>query len=215
MSLKRMARNKPIQAMPLVWRGEAFDHPDSIFEIKHDGFRAIAYLECGTARLVSRKGNLYRSFQELSESLPRELKATDAILDGEIVNVGQDGRGDFLSLMRRRRPAHFFAFDLLKLNGQDLRNLPLIKRKRMLRGIIPPQPAHVVYVDHLERRGTELFRFVCESDLEGIVAKRKDGAYVSNGAAAWVKIKNRNYSQARGRREMFECFRSTTAHQHA
>src|SRR6266851_3672632 len=79
----------------------------------------------------------------------------------------------------------------------------------MLRGIIPPQPAHVVYVDHLERRGTELFRFVCESDLAGIIAKRKDSIYVSNGAAAWVKVKNRNYSQARGRREMFESFRST------
>ena len=83
--------------------------------------------------------------------------------------------------MRRRRPAHFYAFDLLKLDGQDLRNLPLIERKHILRQIIPP-PAHVVYVDHMERWGTELFRFVCESDLEGIVAKRRDGAYVSKDA---------------------------------
>src|SRR5262250_1111872 len=98
-------------------------------------------------------------------------------------------------------------------NGEDLRNRPLIERKRILKRIIPPQPAHIVYVDHIERCGVELFRFVCESDLEGIVAKRKDGLYVSNGAAAWVKVKNRNYSQARGRREMFEGFRNSAAHE--
>jgi ATP-dependent DNA ligase len=116
-----------------------------------------------------------------------------------------------MSLMRRRQPCHFYAFDLIRLNGEDLRDRLLIKRKRVLRRIIPPQPAHVVYVDHIERRAIELFRFVWESDLEGIVAKRRDGLYVSKGAAAWVKIKNRNYSQARGRREMFEGFRSSRA----
>jgi ATP-dependent DNA ligase len=68
-----------------------------------------------------------------------------------------------------------------------------------------------VYVDHIEHRGTGLFSFVWESDLEGIVAKRRDGLYVSNGADAWVKIKNRSYTQARGRREMFDGFRSSRA----
>jgi ATP-dependent DNA ligase len=70
-----------------------------------------------------------------------------------------------------------------------------------------------VYVGHIERRGIELFRFVCESDLEGIVAKRRDALYVSNGATAWVKVKNRDYSQARGRREMFDAFRNAAARQ--
>jgi bifunctional non-homologous end joining protein LigD len=90
--------------MSLTWRREPFDHPDWIFEIKHDGFRAIAYVEQGSARLVSRKGNVYKSFQQLCESVPLELRAEDAILDGEIVHVRQDGRADFISLMRRRRP---------------------------------------------------------------------------------------------------------------
>jgi bifunctional non-homologous end joining protein LigD len=109
--------------------------------------------------------------------------------------------------MRRKRPAHFYAFDLLNVNGRDLRQLPSLERKRILRRIIPPQPAHVVYVDHIETRGVELFRLVCALDLEGIVAKRKNGSYQSNGTAGPVKIKNPNYTQARGRREMFESFR--------
>jgi bifunctional non-homologous end joining protein LigD len=83
--------------MPPVWRRESFDHLDWIFEVKHDGFRAIAYVANGSARLVSRKGNVYKSFQELRECLPLELKARDAILDGEIVHVGHDGRADFMS----------------------------------------------------------------------------------------------------------------------
>jgi bifunctional non-homologous end joining protein LigD len=115
---------------------------------------------------------VYESFQQLCESLPREVKATEAVLNGEIVHVGQDGRCDFMSLMRRRRPVHCYAFDLLRVDGKDLRNRPLLQRKRILRRIIPPQPAHILYVDHIEARGTDLFRFVCESDLEGIVAKR-------------------------------------------
>jgi bifunctional non-homologous end joining protein LigD len=197
-----------IQPQPLVWRREAFDHPDWIFEIKYDGFRAIAYVEPGRARLVSRKRNVYKSFDELCESLSRELKAREAVLDGEIVHVAQDGRSDFMSLMRRRRPAHFYAFDLLRLDGRDLRHLPLLDRKRQLRKVIPPQPAHILYVDHIDARGRDLFRLICALDLEGIVAKRKDRAYMSNGTAGWVKIKNRNYSQAEGQREMFEAFRT-------
>src|SRR5215471_16155500 len=110
--------------MPLTWRREPFDHPERIFEIKHDGFRALAYLENGTERLVSRKGNVYKSFEQLRHNLAAELKARDAILDGEIVHVREDGRADFLSLIRRRRPCRFYAFDLLQLNGQDLRDRP-------------------------------------------------------------------------------------------
>jgi ATP-dependent DNA ligase len=83
-----------------------------------------------------------------------------------------------ISLIRRRRPVHFYAFDLLVLDGRDLRDRRLLERKRIIRGIIARQPAHLMYVDHIEGRGVELFRFVCESDLEGIVAKRKNSAYL-------------------------------------
>ena len=105
--------------------------------------------------------------------------------------------------MRRRTPQHFYAFDILWLDGKDLRELPLLKRKAILRGVVPDQPASVLYVDHFEERGVDLFRAVCESDLEGIVAKRRDGLYTPE-ETSWVKIKNPRYSQAEGRHELFE-----------
>jgi hypothetical protein len=92
-------------------------------------------------RLVSRKGNVYKLFEQLRESLPHELKVRDAILDGEIVHVGQDGRSDFLSLMRRRRPVHFYAFDLLKLDREDLRDWTSPGDSPNLRGCPQVQPS--------------------------------------------------------------------------
>src|ERR1051325_10168014 len=106
--------------------------------------------------------------------------------------------------MRRRTPQHFYAFDLLWLNGRDARALPLLERKRLLRRrIVPPQPSPVLYVDHIAGRGVDLFRAVCEQDVEGIVAKLASGRYDPN-ATTWVKIKNRAYSQAEGRHEFFD-----------
>jgi bifunctional non-homologous end joining protein LigD len=97
----------------------------------------------------------------------------------------------FYDLMRRRKPVHFAAFDLLWLNGKDLRWLPLLERKRILRGIVPPQPAPIFYVDHIDARGVDLYRCACESDLEGVVAQLKRGVY-NPAATTWVKIKNRH-----------------------
>src|SRR4029079_1635286 len=132
-----------------------------------------------------------------------------AVLDGEIVYVGRDGRPEFYNLMRRRSPQYFYAFDILWLDGKDLRGLPLVKRKEVLRRVVPAQPAPMLYADHFDSRGVDLFRSVCEMDLEGIVAKRKDGLYTPE-ETSWVKIKNPHYSQAEGRHEFFEK-RSATA----
>jgi bifunctional non-homologous end joining protein LigD len=99
------------------------------------------------------------------------------VLDGEIVYLAADGRPEFYNLMRRRTPQHFYAFDIVWLDGEDLREVPLVKRKQILRRVVPAQPAPLLYVDHYEMRGVELFRAACKNDLEGIVAKRKDGLY--------------------------------------
>jgi bifunctional non-homologous end joining protein LigD len=104
--------------------------------------------------------------------------------------------------MRRRSPQHFFAFDLLWLNGRDLRALPLLERKRLLRQVVPPQPCPVLYVDHVAGNAVELFDAVCARDLEGIVAKPADGRYTPE-ATTWAKIKNPAYSQAEGRAYFF------------
>ncbi len=157
--------------MPLARRAEPFSGPEWLFEIKHDGFRALAYVNEGTVSLVSQRGNVYKSFSRLCEAIGKELKVREAVLDGEVVCLDSKGRSQFKSLFYRRGDPCFYAFDLLWLDGRDLCPRHLIKRKAALRGIVPPQPARVLYCDYSEEQGEKLFRLVCERDLEGILAK--------------------------------------------
>jgi hypothetical protein len=120
------------------------------------------------------------------------------VLDGEIVHLDTDGKPQFYDLLRRRTPQQFVAFDLLWLDGRDLRSLPLVERKRQLRAIVPARSSALLYCDHIATRGVELFERVCGLDLEGIVAKRKDGLYTPE-ETSWVKIKNPAYSEVEGR----------------
>jgi bifunctional non-homologous end joining protein LigD len=190
--------------MPLE-RREPFDHPDWFFELKYDGFRALAYVDGGGAKLVSRRNLVYRRFDDLSSQLSLEVNADDVVLDGEIVKLDESGRPVFLDLMRRRGPFCFVAFDLLGVNGRDVRNLPLVVRKRLLREIVPKQSRCILLAKHVPKRGRELFAAVCEHDLEGIVAKSKDGPYSPAAVPlSWLKVKNPEYSQARDRAELFE-----------
>jgi bifunctional non-homologous end joining protein LigD len=94
---------------------------------------------------------------------------------------------------------------LLSLNGRDLRHLPLIERKRVLRSLVPKECLDILYVDYLESDGESLFELTCERDLEGIVAKHHSSRYTEQiGNPAWIKIKNGNYSQIIGRDELFD-----------
>jgi bifunctional non-homologous end joining protein LigD len=195
--------------MPLAVLSMPFDHPDWIFEVKYDGFRALAYVEDSRVTLVSRKGNIYKSFPALCTTIADCLPVRNAVLDGEIVYLDAEGKPVFFSLLHRRSPQQFVAFDLLSLNGKDLRNLPLIERKRVLRSVVPAG-SPLLYADYIESGGRELYRAVCGMDLEGIVAKRKDGLYTPE-ATTWVKIRNPRYSQSEGRRELFEKRRGAVA----
>lgn len=199
--------------MPLIRLRDPFDHPDWLYEIKHDGFRALAYIEKRTTALVSRNNHEFKSFAGLRSWLGENVAVRNAILDGEIVCLGPDGRAQFNMLLYRRQEPHFYAFDCLWLNGRDLRQLPLIERKRILRGIVPPQPSRLLYVDHVDATGVKFFQAVCGMDLEGIVAKLKSAPYGTE-PPSWVKIKNPAYSQAEGRREKFDKMRARTATAH-
>src|SRR5438034_2423450 len=106
-------------------RPTPFSHPDCVFEIKYDGFRALAYLDPSGVRLISRNGKRFGSFTDLSAGLEFGLKAKNAILDGEIVCLDENGCSQFKNLLFRRGTARFCAFDLLWLNGRDLRSLKL------------------------------------------------------------------------------------------
>ena len=192
--------------MQLSLVAAAFDNPDWLFEIKHDGFRALAYISDGACTLISRKQNRYKTFRSLKESFAK--LTTTAILDGEIVCLDAEGKSHFMPLLARktRADASFYAFDLLWLDDTDLRGLTLIERKQHLRRLLENSKLPgVIYADLIEQQGTALYREVCEHDLEGIVCKRKDSIYSSK--SRWLKVKNPDYTQAVGRREMFERFR--------
>jgi len=167
---------------------EPFDHPDWLFELKHDGFRALAHVGA-EVRLVSRRGREYRQFDNLRRSLREALTVRDAVIDGEIVCLDGDGRSQFVELLRRR--------------GEPL-ELLLLERKRELRRIIPRRSTSVLYLDHIEERGRDLFAEVCARDLEGIVGKLKLAPYRATLPSSWVKVRNPAYSQAQSRGELFD-----------
>jgi len=181
-----------------------FDHPDWLFELKYDGFRARADDWNGKADLVSRRGNVYESWAPLREQLGRELGDHQSALDGELVVLDADGRSLFYDLLRRRHPPIFVAFDLLYLDGEDLRELPQLERKRMLRALVPDRSTSLLYAQHVIGKGRALFDQVRALDLEGIVAKLAAAPYRATRPPHWLKIKNPTYSQGEGRHAFFE-----------
>jgi len=173
-----------------------------LYEIKWDGIRAICFLEDGKVRLVSRKGLMMdRQYPELSV-LPHCLKATSAVLDGEIAVLDEAGRPSFARIQPRimaadpnaiahlshSRPVTFLLFDLLYLNGYDLRSMPLVERKRLLQSILKPNEI-VRYSEHFETDGAALVEAVREQGLEGVIAKRADSLYQAARSRDWLKIK--------------------------
>jgi ATP-dependent DNA ligase len=183
-------------------RREAFDNPDWLFELKYDGFRALLEIDAAGARLLSRNRNRFPHLVPLASALAKRLRATDAILDGEVICPDDTGRPIFLDLLRRRKTAAFVAFDVLWLNGEDLRTLPLVERKKRLRRLLRRRAnPFIVEAMAIDGRGKELMAAVTAHDLEGIVAKRKRDPY--QRGVKWWKIKNPGYSQAEGRAELF------------
>lgn len=192
--------------MPLLLLPAAFDDPAFLWEIKHDGFRGLAYIQRGRCRLFSRSGHQFKQFDELAAALARAVgKQRSVVLDGEIVVLGADGRSLFRPLLARRGAARFYAFDLLWLDGRDVRNEPLAYRKVLLRELVPAADRRLLYVDHIDGDGERFHRAACGMDLEGVVGKFRDGVYQAGQAAtSWVKVKNPAYTQIEGRADLFE-----------
>jgi bifunctional non-homologous end joining protein LigD len=184
---------------------EPFDSKDWLFEIKWDGYRAIAFIENGKARLVSRNQNeLTARYPELKD-MPKFIQAKIAILDGEVVALDDDGRPSF-SLMQQRTgfrpggkrgpsnadvPVLYYAFDLIYLDGYDYRKVPVENRKEKLKSIIKPGDA-LRYSDHYLEHGKALFDVAKGKSLEGIVAKRRSSYYEERRSHDWLKIKIRH-----------------------
>jgi bifunctional non-homologous end joining protein LigD len=178
-----------------------FDDPAWLFEVKWDGYRAVAFIKDGKVRLVSRNQNdLTARYPEL-HNLPQLVQAKTAILDGEIVALDETGRSSF-SLMQQRTgirsggrrgpaqpeiPVLYYAFDLLYLDGYDLRRVPLEQRKGFLERIVQVS-GPVRYSEHFDQ-GTALYDLANKNGLEGILAKRRASYYEEKRSSDWLKIK--------------------------
>ncbi len=174
---------------------------DWLYEVKWDGVRALIFIEKGQVRMLSRRGNaIEQQYPEL-QPITEVLEAESAILDGEIVCFDENGVPSFQLLQNRigagpksapklaqAQPASFFAFDLLYLDGYDLRRTPLVERKQILASSLQAN-ATFRYSEHFSGNGAELLQAVREKGLEGIVAKQAFSRYDSKRSRDWVKIK--------------------------
>lgn len=206
-----MKRAMPTTIHPMLAESiaEPFDADDWLFEIKWDGYRAIAFIENGKVRLVSRNQNdLTGRYPELKD-MAGLVRAKTAILDGEVVALDDQGKASF-SLMQQRTgfrpggrrsagnadvPVLYYAFDLLYLDGYDWRRVPLEERKRKLASTLETGDG-VRYSDHYEEHGRSLFEIARSKGLEGIVAKRRGSCYEERRSSDWLKIKIRHRMEA-------------------
>jgi len=168
------------------------------YELKLDGFRGLLHIENGQGWFTSKRKNRMTRFQSFADAITKRLKVRDAIFDGELVALTKK-LPDFYALLFRRGGPEYAAFDLLWLNGRDLRQLTYIERKRILKTTVRKQDV-IGYVEH--HTDSRLFEVAAYLDLEGIVAKKRTDSYGSE--TPWLKVKHAAYSQQLGRWELFE-----------
>jgi bifunctional non-homologous end joining protein LigD len=166
-----------------------------LHEIKHDGYRLIARRMEDHISLYTKSGfNWSKRYPRVVAGLAL-LKVSSIVLDGEVACVEDDHKADFNKLHSRLHDdnAVLCAFDLLELNGEDLRDLPLLERKKRLKKVLGKGKRGLQYVDHWEGDGAKLFEQVCRLGLEGIVSKRVDSRYRAGNSQHWIKTKNRGH----------------------
>jgi bifunctional non-homologous end joining protein LigD len=165
-----------------------------LHEIKFDGYRLMVRRDARPrVRCFTRNGyDWAKRFPAIVDAANR-IKASTFLIDGEVVIVRDDGTSDFRALRSRRRghEAVLYAFDLLELDGDDLRDLPLIERKRRLKKLIGIKARRaIVFTEHMIGDGATMFRHVRSMGLEGIVSKQTDAPYRSGPSKTWLKSKN-------------------------
>ena len=193
-----------------------FTNADWLFEIKWDGYRMLSFIQNKEAQLISRNLLPYNAiFPEVLEAL-QELDF-NCVLDGEVVALNDKGLPDFQKLQNVRKKVEkarliYYVFDLLWLEGKDLKELPLIDRKSIVQSILPQNHDIIKFSDHIINRGEEFFEIAMKQDLEGIMAKKTDSTYAKGFRTKnWLKIKNNShlnaiicgYTKPRNSRKMF------------
>ncbi len=198
----RAVRAEDVAPMLAETREEPFSRAGWVFEVKLDGYRMRAVKEDGTARLITRNGNDYSAaFPELIRPIAA-LPYSSLLMDGELVILDEQGRPSFQRLQNRARigrapdirhasvetPGTLYLFDLMAVEGFDLRFLPLVKRKGLLRKVLP-EAGPLRYSEHFEKDGEALYDRAVGMGLEGIVAKKADAPYKSGRSDLWQKIR--------------------------
>jgi bifunctional non-homologous end joining protein LigD len=168
---------------------------DWLYELKYDGYRILAYLEGNNARLITRNGHdLTTRFHDVALSLINWAAGRAMVLDGEMVIADAQGKTDFQALqsyMRNPRGKNltYIVFDLLALDGIDLRGRRLIDRKATLEALMKDSPPNLHYSPHIMGNGKESFLAACKGNLEGIVGKKADSRYSGTRNGDWIKLK--------------------------
>jgi ATP-dependent DNA ligase len=162
-----------------------------VHEIKHDGYRLMAKRQGDRVRLFTRRGSDWTGRYPRIMAAMERIRATSATIDGEAVWCDHDGLAIFDKLHRRSRDAEvvLIAFDLLELDGQDLRARPLEERKTKLAKLVARSHA-LRYSEHLQGDGQQIFEHACKLGYEGIVSKRRDFPYMSGKSKSWLKTRN-------------------------
>lgn len=203
---------------------EPFSNPEWIFETKWDGFRAVCFVQNGSARFVSRNQlDMTHQYSELVD-VGKQIDAKEAILDGEVVALDRDGMPRFQLLQPRvgrkkkrdleallgKAKIVYFAFDLLYLDGYDLTSCSVVERKSALEGILRPA-SFIKSSEHIVGEGEAFFEQIEKFRLEGMMAKRAASHYVQRRSSDWLKVKTversevvvAGYTQPRGSRSHF------------
>jgi bifunctional non-homologous end joining protein LigD len=221
---KRSAMQRSVEPMKATLVDDPFSRSGWLFEDKYDGIRAVAFIRNGEMRLVSRnQKEMADKYPELSD-LPKWVKASDAILDGEIIVMNEQGHASFQDLQARfgvsresqiaslvrSQKIRYYVFDLIHLDGYDLRGAMLKDRKALLKKILKEREV-LKFAPHIETEGEELFARAEKMGLEGIVAKNAKSFYEERRSKEWLKIKATRrqeaviigYTDPRGSREFF------------
>ncbi len=168
---------------------------DWLCELKYDGYRIVAFLEGNEVRLMSRNKNDYtKTFHKIAASLKEWAKGRAMVLDGEVVVTDSTGKTDFNALQNyiknpKDKNLNYIVFDILALNGEDLRGYPLIERKEILEKLMEDTPGNLHYSRYVKGKVNESFRAACGANMEGIVVKKSDSVYRGTRSDDWIKLK--------------------------
>jgi bifunctional non-homologous end joining protein LigD len=166
--------------------------PGWIHEIKHDGFRILARKDATGVRLITRNGNDFSSRFPLIATAVAELPVRSCLIDGEAIVCDENGLADFELIRRDGERAELCAFDLLELDGRDLRHRPIEERKELLAKLLNGQQTSIVLNQVYEADGAIVFSLACRLGCEGTVSKRVGSTYRRGRSPLWLKVKNPN-----------------------